>query len=239
MTARLTAGPGSKAPTETRVLAAATATALGAAALAVWLPRTTKLVGFVLLTIACHGPLSPFLPAMFEPILLLYGQLHPPLLIAVVGALTSVGAECLNYHLYRTLLGCDSLDRVMRSGPARAVASVFARQPFLAVWVCAWSPLPDWAARILASHAHYPVARYLLAFLVGRIPKFWLLATIGLHWVPSGQVIFGVVAGSVLLSVVGGWTRRAAGGPGASPGDVVSIPSTSSTNAYLNATSRR
>ena len=36
---------------------------------------------FLLLVLICHGPLSPFLPATFEPILLRYGQLHPPLLI--------------------------------------------------------------------------------------------------------------------------------------------------------------
>lgn len=185
------------------VLRGTGAIALAAAALVLWVPVGTTLVAFVLLTLVCHGPLSPFLPATFEPILLLYGQLYPPLLIALVAAVASAAAEYLNYHLYRGLLRCDSFDRVMRSRTARLVGNVFARQPFLAIWICAWSPLPDWAARILASHARYSVPRYLLAFVVGRIPKFWLLATVGLYWMPSGRVLWGVVGVSVALTLLG------------------------------------
>lgn len=199
------------APTWGGILRGTGAIAVAAAALILWLPLGTTLVVFVLLTLVCHGPLSPFLPATFEPILLLYGQLYPPLLIALVGAVASAAAEYLNYHLYRALLGCDSVDRVMRSRTARMVSDVFARQPFLAIWVCAWSPLPDWAARILASHARYSVPRYLLAFVAGRIPKFWLLATVGLYWMPSGRVVWGVVGVSVALTLLGVWRRRPSG----------------------------
>ena len=191
------------APTLGGVLRGTGAVALAAAALILWVPVGTTLVVFGLLTLVCHGPLSPFLPATFEPILLLYGQLYPPLLIALVGAVASAAAEYFNYHLYRALLGCDSFDRVMRSRTARMVSDVFARQPFLAIWICAWSPLPDWAARILASHARYSVPRYLLAFVAGRIPKFWLLATVGLYWMPSGRVLWGVVGASVALTLLG------------------------------------
>jgi uncharacterized membrane protein YdjX (TVP38/TMEM64 family) len=158
---------------------------------------------FVLLTLACHGPLSPFLPATFEPILLLYGQLYPPLLVALIGALVSVAAEYPDYYLYRALLRSDTADRLMQGAAPRAVAAVFARRPFLAIWVCAWSPLPDWAARVLAAHARYPVRRYLLAFLAGRIPKFWLLAAVGRYWLPSGPVMWAVLAGSVACTVCG------------------------------------
>jgi hypothetical protein len=185
------------------VLRGTGAIALAAAALVFWVPVGTTLVAFVVLTLVCHGPLSPFLPATFEPILLLYGQLYPPLLIALVGAAASAAAEYLNYHLYLALLGCDSFDRVMRSRTARLVGDMFSRQPFLAIWICAWSPLPDWAARILASHARYSVPRYLLAFVAGRIPKFWLLATAGLYWMPSGRVLWGVVGASVALTLFG------------------------------------
>jgi hypothetical protein len=47
------------------------------------------------------------------------------------------------------------------------------------------------------------VPRYLLAFVVGRIPKFWLLATVGLYWMPSGRVLWGVVGASVALTLLG------------------------------------
>ncbi|MEO6056674.1 MAG: hypothetical protein ABIQ49_07535, partial [Gemmatimonadales bacterium] len=85
------------------ILRGTAAIALGSIGIILWLPGATTLVVFVLLTLGCHGPLSPFLPATYEPILLLYGQLYPPLLIALLGALTSAAAEYLNYHLYRAL----------------------------------------------------------------------------------------------------------------------------------------
>jgi len=179
------------------------AIALGSIGLILWLPGVTTLVIFALLTLGCHGPLSPFLPATYEPILMLYGQLYPPMLIAVLGAFTSAAAEYLNYHLYRALLNCDSLDRVLRSKSARPVTALFDRQPFLAIWICAWSPLPDWAARILASHSRYSVPRYLAAFVLGRIPKFWLLAEVGLHWMPSGSTILVIAAASAVATLLG------------------------------------
>jgi uncharacterized membrane protein YdjX (TVP38/TMEM64 family) len=151
----------------------------------------------------CHGPLSPFLPATYEPILLYYGQLYPPFVVAVAGALLATSAEYLNYYLYRAMLGCAPLDRLMRSNGARPVTALFGRHPFLAVWVCAWSPLPDWAARVLASHSRYSVSRYLTAFVAGRIPKFWLLAALGSHWMPEGKTVIAVAVGSAVITLLG------------------------------------
>jgi uncharacterized membrane protein YdjX (TVP38/TMEM64 family) len=170
--------------------------------------NSTTLVVFVFLSLACHGPLSPFLPATYEPILLFYGKLYPPLALALLGAVAATAAEYLNYHLYRALFGCRPLDRLMRSNGARPVTALFARHPFLAIWICAWSPLPDWAARILASHSRYPVHRYLAAVVAGRIPKFWLLAAVGSYWMPSGGTVIAIAGGSVLVTLVGIVRRR-------------------------------
>ena len=163
----------------------------------------TTLVGFVLLSLVCHGPLSPFLPAAYEPILLFSGKLYPPLAVALLGAVAATAAEYLNYYLYRALLDCRPMDRLMKSKGARPVTALFARQPFLAIWVCAWSPLPDWAARVLASHSRYPLRRYLAAFVLGRIPKFWLLAAVGAYWMPRGTTVIAIAAGSVLFTLLG------------------------------------
>jgi len=166
---------------------------------------------FILLTLWCHGPLSPFLPAAYEPLLLFYGQLYPPLVVALAGALASAAVEYLNYHMYRAILGHASIGRVMSTRASRTVSALFARRPFLAVWICAWSPLPDWAARVLASHARYSIRRYLAAVLAGRIPKFWFLAAVGMHWAPSGATIAAIVLGSVVLTLGGIFFRRSAG----------------------------
>ena len=44
---------------------------------------------FILTTLWVHGPWSPLLPAAYEPVLMVFGKLYPPLLIAAVGVLTS------------------------------------------------------------------------------------------------------------------------------------------------------
>jgi hypothetical protein len=51
------------------ILRGTAAITLGSIGIILWLPGATTLVVFVLLTLGCHGPLSPFLPATYEPIL--------------------------------------------------------------------------------------------------------------------------------------------------------------------------
>ena len=55
------------------------AVALAAIPLVVAYPSAAALVGFVLVTIWVHGPISPLIPAAYEPVLLLVGRLYPPL----------------------------------------------------------------------------------------------------------------------------------------------------------------
>ena len=170
----------------------------------VWSPGATGIALFVLLTLWCHGPLSPFLPAAYEPVLMAYGQLFPPLLVTVLGALCSTAVEFLNYHLYRKLLKWEGVDRVLRSKSACRIVKPFYRYPFLTVWFCVLSPLPDWAARILASHSGYSVPRYLTAVLLARLPRFWLLTALGLqlHLGIGTLAAITIVSAAATLAVV-------------------------------------
>jgi uncharacterized membrane protein YdjX (TVP38/TMEM64 family) len=171
-------------------------------------PAATSLAFFVLLTLWCHGPLSPFLPAAYEPVLMAYGQLFPPLLVTAVGALCSTAVEYLNYHLYRKLLKCDAVDKVFRSKSGCRIVKPFFRYPFLTVWFSVLSPLPDWAARILAAHSGYPVHRYLAAVLLARLPRFWLLTALGLHLHLSTGTLVAITVVSVVLALAGVRRRR-------------------------------
>jgi len=131
------------------------------------------------------------------------------------GAVASAPAEYLNYHLYRAILRWETLDRVMRSRSTLAVVSLFERRPFLAIVACAASPLPDWAARALAAHAGYSVPRYLGAFVIGRLPKFWLIAAAGSYWMPGTVTILAIAGGAAAISIVG--VLRRCLGPGTTP----------------------
>jgi hypothetical protein len=163
-------------------------------------PVVAPLTAFLLVTVWVHGPASPFLPAAYEPVLLLFGRVYPPLLIGLLGTLGDLYVEYLDYQLFLGL-GAFGPYRTLLKHPlfTRAVA-LFNRRPFLAVWLFAWSPLPDWMIRMIAPAARYPVRRYLLAMGLGRLPKFWLLAAVGARWQPDRRLVVAVVAGSMVLT---------------------------------------
>lgn len=170
------------------------------------LGRWPELLPLVLTAAWCHGPASPFLPAAFEPVLMAYGRVHPPLLVALIATVTSVCMEGVNYLGYGYLLRSRRAVRV-RDASAR-LTGFFQRSPFLTCLIVSATPLPDWSARILGALARYPARRYLLAFLLGRIPKFWLLATIGHAFQPSRTFLLVTVIGSILLTYGGVCIRR-------------------------------
>jgi len=134
---------------------------------------------FVLTTLWVHGPWSPFFPAAYEPVLMVFGRLYPPVLIAAVGSTLSCAVEAFNYKVYNWMAGIPQLDRLREKAVSGRLVKLFEKQPFLVVWLFAWTPAPDWAARILGVLSGYPIRRYVTAFLLGRFPKFLFLAWLG------------------------------------------------------------
>jgi hypothetical protein len=166
----------------------------------------TGLATLALISAWCHGPASPFLPAAFEPALLAYGRIYPPLVVALVGTAASLGAEALNYAGYAWLLHGRHLGRIREV--SSGVTRMFQRQPFLACIVVACTPVPDWSVRVLGTLARYPARRYLLAFAVGRVPKFWLIATVGQALQVSLSAVVALALGSVLVTLGGVAIKR-------------------------------
>ena len=177
----------------------------------IW-PEVGVLVGFVLLTIVVNGPLSPFFPATYEPVLMAMGRAWSPVLIAFIGILGILYIEVLNYHLYRAALLHPRLDGFRNKRMVRSVVRLFQRSPFLAVWLCSWSPLPYWAVRILAPLAKYPLRPYLLATFLGRFPRLWFFAAVGTVLpVPTSWLVLSAVAlstGGITTAIWKSWRDR-------------------------------
>ena len=164
--------------------------------------------GFVAMTAWCHGPFSPVLPGAYEPVLLAAGQHSPALGLALVGGVVATGAEWVNYHVYGGLVRSRVGMQLLGTRPAIRLRSWFERQPFLTTWFVIWTPAPDWAARLLAVHTRYSPARYLGAVFLARVPRFWVLATMGAMIRPSGWLLVGLVAVSIGAGVAAGIRRR-------------------------------
>ncbi len=142
------------------------------------LPSLASLVPFVALALWYNGPTSPVVPGGFEPVLLLYGQLYPPVVVAALGTAANVVIEAVNYHIFAAAAESHAMRKVHGSRLVTWLKRTFHRSPFLAVAVCA-AAFPFWIARVLVVLARYPLPRHLAATAVGRFPRFWVLAAVG------------------------------------------------------------
>lgn len=166
-------------------------------------PGSAALVGLAIYTLWVTGPLSPLFPIGLEPVVMLFGRLYPPLVAASVVTGAGLYVEYLSYHLYGAALRHRAARRLRESSWLARLRVWFERAPFATVWVTSWAPLPYWGVRVLAALTGYPMGRYLSATLLGRLPKFWLFAALGLHWnLPAGFLVAVVVVGTVVSLVV-------------------------------------
>lgn len=184
-------------------------------ALLVFGPATSGVIAFLIATIWVNGPLAIFFPATYEPMLMLMGRLYAPLLIAVIGVAGTLYVEFLNYHLYNRMLQLAALRRLQRGRLMSLIVRWFNVAPFFTVWLCSWSPLPYWVVRLLAPMAGYPVVRYLFATFLGRFPRLWFFAALGVWWGVSTEVLAAVSLGSIVVAVTAiAATTRRRGSPG-------------------------
>lgn len=158
--------------------------------LAMYVPAAGGMVAFGLVTIWVNGPIAPFLPSTYEPIVILFGRVYSPLVVAAVGTAGTIYAEYVNYHLYRRVLGISKLERARRSRLTAWVLERFRRAPFFTIWLCSWSILPYWPVRFISPMAGYDVRRQLVATALGRFPRIWIFALFG-AWL---QVDIGMLA---------------------------------------------
>jgi len=165
------------------------------------LPTAAPLAAFMLITIWLNGPLAPFFPASYEPILMLYGRVYVPLLIGSLGIVGTIYVEFLNYHLYRRLLDTKALAPLSQSKIVKRIVGWYSVAPFFTVWICSWSPLPYWSVRFLSPLAGYKVERHLFATFLGRFPRLWFFAALGMWWDVSTEVLLMVTFGSIALAV--------------------------------------
>ena len=164
------------------------------------------------LTLFVSGPISVVLPAAFEPMLMVAGRLYPPLLVALVAVAGNLYMDYINYHLYGAALHHPRLERARNSRLVQRLLALFQRRPFFAVWLCSWSPIPYWIVAALAPLSRYPMTKFLLATLLGRFPRVWFFAAIGLV-VPVDTrtlVLYVVAAIAVGLVIVTYQRHRAA-----------------------------
>lgn len=174
-------------------------------------PWVAGLVGLFCITLLVSGPITVVVPAMFEPILMVAGRMYPPLLVAAVAVTGHVYMDYINYHFFGAAIQHPRLTKARTSRIVQRMLALFQRSPFFAVWLCSWSPIPFWIASTLAALSHYPKRKYVLASFLGRAPRIWFFAALGLVVPISTQILVTYVACAIAVGVaVVMWKRRAA-----------------------------
>lgn len=154
--------------------------ALAGIGLSTLVPSAADLAVLASLTLLTNGPYSIFLPVSLEPMLMVFSKLYPPLLVALVATTAQTAVEWVNLRLYGAALGARLFEGLRTSRMTRAVLRSFQRAPFITVAFCAMTPIPFWMARVTAALTGYPMPRHLAATAVGRFPRNWFYAVIGL-----------------------------------------------------------
>ena len=177
------------------------AVALLAIVVTALLPKLTPLIGFLVVTVWVNSPIGMVLPAMYEPVLILFGRVYHPLLIGLLGTVGTVYVEYFNYHVHGRVLAMKRLQGLRQKKLVRRVQGWFERAPFATILLCSASPLPYWLVRILSPMAGYPVTRHLLATFIGRLPRLTFFAAIGAYFRVDMRLLFTLSGVAVLVAV--------------------------------------
>jgi membrane protein YqaA with SNARE-associated domain len=157
------------------------------------LPRAVPFVWLAVLSLPANSPLSPILPTFFEPIIIDVAKWEPAWAVTLVATAGYLYMEYINWHVYAWVLHLDRLEGLKTKRWVRWGMANFERSPFWVVAVFAFTPLPFWAARILAILDRYPLRKFLVATLVGRIPRWYLYAVFGANVNVPWWVLLGVI----------------------------------------------
>lgn len=157
-------------------LIALTVFALLCGAVALYDPRYAQLSVYGLYAIAAHLLIS-FLP--HEPALWVAAQLYPPLVVAAMGTAATVVAIMLDYWLIGWLVNHDLVRPAVQDSRWFGFAQRwFRKAPALLIVGSALAPVPFYPVKILAIASDYPLARFIVALVIGRLPRFYFLATV-------------------------------------------------------------
>jgi membrane protein YqaA with SNARE-associated domain len=166
-------------------------------------PGWRPLVGYFLYAIPSHLLISVLAN---EPALFAAAKTAPPAAVALAGTLGCVVAIVLDY----ALIGWFTNRQFVRtelddSRGMRAAQRFFGRAPFVLIVLSALLPVPFYPVKILAIVRDYPLARFIGALVLGRLPRFYYLARLGevVQAPDSALVSAGVTLG--LFAVWGVW----------------------------------
>jgi membrane protein YqaA with SNARE-associated domain len=117
-----------------------------------------------------------------EPMVVWYGPRAGIWVTALVATAGTVLAALVDHRLFLPLIQrLAARRRAAEPGAApRGIFKAFARAPFAIIALSGLTPLPFFPFKAMAFTHGYPLGRYVAAVAAGRLPRYALLAWLGL-----------------------------------------------------------
>jgi len=149
------------------------------------------LAGVFLLGAYCI-PANSVIPVPHEPAILYFAKFYDPFWCALAGTIGSLIACFADYAMVGAALHHRALAKTRNSALFQWSTKWMKRYPFAITVLFSFTPLPISIVRILAPAVEYNVRRYMLAQIVGRFPRFYLLALLGHAFMIPNWILIGL-----------------------------------------------
>lgn len=165
-------------------------------------PRAIPLVWLAVLSIPANSPLSPVIPAAFEPLVMEAAKYERAIWVTLVALCAYMFMEYLNWHAYAWVLGRRALKGFRDHKLTQRSLKYFAISPFWTVVFFAFTPMPFWAIRTLAILDGYPIRSFMIATATGRFPRLFAYAWLGSIFRIPTLVLVGVIVGTAAAVIL-------------------------------------
>lgn len=137
-----------------------------------------------------------------EPVVIWYGSHGSIWWTAAAASVGTLIAGFLDHSVFVPLMNLKGLTGYKEKAWYQKAAGLFMKYPFWVIVVTGFTPIPFFPFKFLSFSLHYPLWKYLTALLVGRFPRYALLASLGYLIDIPGWLLFAIFGGAILLYVV-------------------------------------
>lgn len=133
-----------------------------------------------------------------EPVVIWYGSQGSILWTAVAASVGTLVAGFLDHSVFVPVMNLKGLTGYKEKAWYQKAAGLFMKYPFAVIVVTGFTPIPFFPFKFLSFSLHYPLWKYLTALLMGRFPRYVLLAWIGYMIHIPGWLLIAIFGGAIL-----------------------------------------
>lgn len=137
-----------------------------------------------------------------EPVVIWYGTVGNIWWTAVAASAGTMVAGFLDHSVFVPIMNLKGLTGYKEKAWYRKAARLFMKYPFAVIVVTGFTPIPFFPFKFLSFSLHYPLWKYLSALLIGRFPRYALLAWIGYVIRVPTWLLVAIFGGAILAYAV-------------------------------------